>query len=126
MKLDKRQITALASKFQYEINTNIDKYNKENKSKQLEKFRSDYDKGVKLLENNKYLSEIDIIIGKGYSVSLNRGKSFEKYTSSYSFNNVINKKDEVRLSDIEQDIVLSTINSQSIEDIIKVLESKYK
>jgi len=126
MKLNKTQISALANKFYGEIKGDIDKKNKEVRLKSIEKFRPDYNKGVELLKDNDFLSQIHIKISKDYSVHLNRKDTFESYTKAYNFNYILDKKIEIKLSDIEQNIILATIDAQSIEDIMKTLKSKYK
>jgi len=126
MKLDKRQINALAQSFYKEIKSKLDKANKEKRSKQLEKFRADYDKGLELLKDNKYLSSININISSHSAVNLSRNKSFDNYTGNYSFNELLDKEVDIKLSDTERDIVLATIDSSSVDDIMKFLKNKYK
>jgi hypothetical protein len=126
MKLDKRQINALATSFYKEIKTKLNKTNKENYSKSLEKFRANYNKGVKILNTNKFIKELEICIGVNHYVDLKRNQSFENYTNAYSFRRMLEKDIDFNISDIEQDIVLATIDSGSIEDIMKVLKTKYK
>lgn len=125
MKLDKRQINALATNFYKEFKVKLDKTNKENKLKSLEKFRVDYNKGIKLLKDNKFLHSININIDQNNSVSLDKNKSFERYTNNYTFNDLLDENIKISISDIESDIILATIDSKSVEDIMKVLKSKY-
>lgn len=126
MKLDKRQISALADSFYKEIKPKIHKENEANRIKQLQKFKPDYEKGLKILQGNKFIKTISIDIGKNYQVELTRTKTFESYTGSYPFRYLIDDVKSIDKSDIERDIVLATIDSSSVDDIMKFLKNKYK
>lgn len=128
MKLNKQQIDALANKFHNELKENYDKINKAFRNEQLKKFKLDYEKGIKLLKDNSFLEAVNINISKDYAVQLYRKDSFDDYTSKYNFRNVI--KDLVRntpsISTITNDIILATIDSTSVDEIMKNLKQKYK
>lgn len=126
MKLDKKQINALAQSFYKEIQDKIEKANKDSREKQLEKFRPYYDKGIQILKNNKFIESIFINIGNGYSVELKSTNSFDEFTDDYSFDYVIKKRNNAIVSDIENDIILATIDAKSVDDITKILKNKYK
>jgi hypothetical protein len=127
MNLNKTQIDALSDKFYNEITSKNEESNKLKRDKQLEKFRPNYLKGIKLLKDNSWLSSIDINISKSESVTLNSEESFEDYTSSWEFNSLIKDIDsEISKSDIKNDIILATIDSTSVEEIMNSLNKKYK
>jgi len=128
MKLNKQQINALVNKFYNELTTEYNKINEVFKNEQLKKFKSDYEKGVKLLKNNSFLETININLSDLCVVQLCRKDSFDDYTGKYNFRHVI--KDIVRntpsMSTITNDIILATIDSTSVDEIMKNLKQKYK
>lgn len=126
MNLNKTQIQTLAAKFYNELKVKLDKENEVNFKLQIETFRSDYNKGIKILEKNSFIKEFDIVISKSHVAVLKRDMTFEQYSSNYSFRYVIKDKKEITQSEIQSDIILATIDSQSVEDIMKVLTNKYK
>jgi len=126
MNLNKTQIQALATKFYNEISAKIDKENAINFKSKLETFRADYNKGIKILDKNPFIKNIDINIDSTHIAELKRNMTFEHYSTNYNFKYVIKDKKEIKKSDIESDIILATIDSQSVEDIMKVLTNKYK
>ena len=126
MNLNKTQIEALTDKFYSEIK---DKYNEINSKKriaQLEKYRPNYEKGIKLLKENSWLTSIDITVKKDESVNLELNYSFEDYTNDYLFTRLLEDNKEISKNGIKNDIILATIDSTSIDDIMNTLKKKYK
>lgn len=129
MKLNKKQIETLAKKF---YNEAIEVYNKqklEEKLKQLEKYKPLYDKGIAVLNKNNFLASINISIpGKdSFEALLKRDFTFEEFISNYNFNYLVKSKlKSFSLNDIINDIVLATIDSSSVEDMMNTLKNKYK
>lgn len=128
MKLNKQQINALASKFYNELITEYNRVNEIFKKEQLKKFKPDYEKGVKLLKDNPFLNSININVSN-YAIQLSRKTSFENYINNYSFRTYLIKgieRDIPTKRDIENDIILATIDSTSVDEIMKILKQKYK
>ena len=127
MKLNKQQIHALASKFYNELITEYNKINEVFKNEQLKKFKPDYEKGIKLLKNNPFLNSINIDVSN-YAIQLGKKDSFEDYTDSYYFRNVIKdiKRNTPSKETIINDIILATIDSTCVDEIMEKLKQKYK
>lgn len=128
MKLNKQQINALASKFYDELITQYNKLNEVFRNEQLKKFKPDYEKGIKLLKDNPFLNSININVSN-YAIQLSRKTSFENYINNYSFRTYLIKgieRDIPTKRDIENDIILATIDSTSVDEIMKTLKQKYK
>lgn len=127
MKLNKTQINALAVSFKKEIDIKLEKEYLKAQELQMKSFCCLYDKGIKLLKDNNFLSEITINISKkrNGNVCLNRKNTLKSWINNWGFKQLL-ETDSISIKDIEQDIILATIDSQSIEDIMKVLKNKYK
>ena len=130
MKLNNQQITALAGKFYSELVEKTEKIKKEERTKLTEQFRANYNKGIKLLEKNDFVDNINISISKSKTATLTRNKSFESYINDWSIKNHLNEQigvgKEPSVSNIKEDIILATIDTSSVEEIMKVLKEKYK
>ena len=128
MKLNKQQLNALAKEYYNELKENYNKINKVFKEEQLKKFKPDYEKGIRLIKNNSFLESIEINISDKYCVKLDRNDNFNDYISKYNFRNVIKNIERNIPSEetIINDIILSTINSTSVDEIMKNLKNKYK
>lgn len=128
MKLTKNQIDALANKFYNEIKIELDKKHQIEKDKKLEQYREVYDKSIKILKDNNFINNISINlkIGKNtHNISLYPKYTFNDFTDNYTFNRLC-KDNEISISQIKEDIILATIDSASLDDIMKKLSIKYK
>lgn len=128
MKLNKQQINALANKFHNELKSEYNKINEVFKNEQLKKFKPDYEKGIKLLKDNSFLEAININLSNSDAVQLCRKDTFDDYISKYNFKNVIKsiKRNIPCVETIINDIILATIDSTSVDEIMKTLKQKYK
>jgi hypothetical protein len=127
MKLNNNQINALASDFYKKLDDKYTEANQKARKLELEKFRSDYNKGIKVLKANPFINNLSIKISDSYTALLQINMSFEEYTKIRTFDNVIEtKKVSIGLESIKRDIILSTIDAKSLDDIIEKLEEKYK
>lgn len=128
MKLNKQQINALASKFYNELITQHNKLNEVFKEEQLKKFKPDYEKGIKLLKNNLFLKSIYIEISNDYSAELKKDYTFKDFTDSYWIRNSLKdiERNIPSIETITNDIILATIDSTSVDEIMKNLKQKYK
>lgn len=129
-KLTNQQITALANKFYNEAKAKQELKN-ETKKKELQKeYKPLYDKGIQLLkDNSSLLYKIHIYVNKTDCVGLQINDKFDNWVDNWTINALIkNKLKEKTLSvdTIKEDIVLATIDSNSIEDIMNILNKKYK
>jgi len=128
MKLNKQQINALASKFYNEFITEYDKVNEVFKNEQLKKFKPDYEKGIKLLKNNAWLNSININISETYVAQLDKNNTFEDFSNNYRFKYILKNitRKIPSIAEITSDIILATIDSTSVDEIMKNLKQKYK
>ena len=128
MKLNKQQIEALASKFYNELITQYNKLNEVFRNEQLKKFKPDYEKGIKLLKNNSFLQSIHIKINDTGLVELKINNTFKDFTNHYWFRNSIKniERNIPSKETITNDIILATIDSTSVDEIMKNLKQKYK
>ncbi len=128
MKLNKQQINALASKFYNELKEDYNKVNNVFKEEQLKKFKPDYEKGIKLLKNNLFLKSIDIEIPDDKSAELKKDYTFKDFTDSYWVRNSLKdiERNIPSIETITNDIILATIDSTSVDEIMKNLKQKYK
>ena len=80
------------------------------------------------MKTNIWLTSISIDITNDYSAELRNNDSFEDYTDSYYFRNVIKdiKRNIPTKETIINDIILATIDSTSVDEIMKTLKQKYK
>ena len=80
------------------------------------------------MKTNIWLTSISINITNDYSAELRNNDSFEDYTDSYYFRNVIKdiKRNIPTKETIINDIILATIDSTSVDEIMKTLKQKYK
>lgn len=127
MKLNNQQINALASKFFCELKEKYNEINEISRAEQVEKFRSNYNKGIDILNNNKFLASVEITISDDYSITLNRNESFEEYLDCYRIRDLVKRKQvPVTIDTLKNDIILATIDTSSIDEIMEVLVKKYK
>jgi hypothetical protein len=126
MKLNNTQINALASKFHDEIEEIINEKNKIDKEKQLEQYRPNYQKAINLLKENKWLDSVKIKLTKHSTIDVKLKDSFEDFTDSWAFRTMLKTKYKVpELQDIKNDIIIATIDTSSVEEIIEQLKEKY-
>jgi len=128
MKLNKQQIEALASKFYNELKEDYNRVNNVFRNEQLKKFKPDYEKGIKLLKNNLFLKSIDIEIPDDKSAELKKDYTFKDFTDSYWVRNSLKdiERNIPSIETITNDIILATIDSTSVDEIMKNLKQKYK
>lgn len=128
MKLNKQQIEALASKFYNELITEYNKINEVFRNEQLKKFKPNYEKGIKLLKNNLFLKSIYIEIPNDDSAELKKDYTFKDFTDSYWIRNSLKdiERNIPSIETITNDIILATIDSTSVDEIMKNLKQKYK
>lgn len=128
MKLNKQQINALASKFYNELKEDYNRVNNVFRNEQLKKFKPDYEKGIKLLKNNLFLKSIYIEISNDYSAELKKDYTFKDFTDSYWVRNSLKdiERNIPSIETITNDIILATIDSTSVDEIMKNLKQKYK
>ena len=128
MKLTKNQIDALANKFYNDIKIELDKKQEFEKEKKLKQYKDVYNKGVKILKDNNFINciEVNCKIGKNtHPISLYAKSTFKEFTDNYIFKHLF-KDNEASIDKIKEDIILATIDSKSVDDIMKVLTNKYK
>jgi len=128
MKLNNQQINALASKFFNELQLLNFEQNKKRREIEIESYRKIYDKAFSLFKENKFLESITITITSEVSVGISRNTSFQKFTENYKFSALLKSKVTLKttVDDIKNDIILATIETSSIDEIMEVLTKKYK
>ena len=128
MKLNNQQINALASKFFNELQLLNFEKNKKAREVEIENYRKIYDKAFSLFKENKFLESICIIITNKVSIAMSRNTSFQKFTENYKFSALLKSKTTLKttVDDIKNDIILATIDTSSIDEIMEVLTKKYK
>jgi hypothetical protein len=126
IKLNKQQINALANTFRNEL------LEVENKKKEVEKeniykkYKPLFIKVKKILANNEEIDEIYVKLIKNNSSSINRKSDENNWISGYAMNNILKNKNIVTIDKIQNDIILATIDSISVDEIINSLKTKYK
>jgi hypothetical protein len=130
MKLNNAQIKALADKFYNEIKVKQDKKDEDAKLAKLNSFKPLYDRAIKILnENSDLIYNINVKVNNnGNIVSLRKSETFKQWIDNYQFRNLCSSSlsKKLTIENIKQDIILATIDSQSVEDIMKTLKTKYK
>jgi len=127
MKLNNTQINALASKFYEEIKEEIDEKNKVDREKQLEHYKPNYEKAINLLKENKWLDSIKIKLTKTSTIDVELKDTFEDFTDSWAFRTMLKTKYKVPdKQDIKNDIIIATIDTSSVDEIMEKLKEKYK
>jgi hypothetical protein len=127
MKLNKEQVSAIAYEFYSKLKEENDKLNKKLIKDQEEKFRPDYNKGIKLLEKNDWLDSVDISVAPGRSATVTKEKSFEKFLMDWDVQRLIETKGlDISLTDIKNSIVLATIEANNLDEVMEVLKNKFK
>jgi hypothetical protein len=128
MKLTGTQINALARSF-YE---KLEEKNKKEHSKKIEqeklKHKDLYNNCMSILKKNDFLKELNtnITFGKvSTSLTIRRNSTFNSIFDNYAFRNAF-EKNLPSIESIKQDIILATIDSKSVEDIMNSLNKKYK
>ncbi len=129
-KLTNQQITALANKFYNEAKEKQELKNEAKKKELQKEYKPLYDKGIQILKDNSTLiRQIDIILNKDNSIYLNLKQTFDQWVNNYTINTLIKnklKEKTLNVDTIKEDIVLATIDSNSVEDIMNILNKKYK
>jgi CTP:phosphocholine cytidylyltransferase-like protein len=128
MKLNNAQITALARKFKVELLENKKIIEKQEIEKYYKSKKPIFDSCIKLLQKNSFLTKVSVNLEKGYEGSINKDSKHDNWISTYSItNNILDLKIKIpELDELKTEIVLATIDSQSIEDILNILKTKYK
>lgn len=119
MKLDKQQIQALAEKISREINDSIANLNKEIKVKH----RSLVEKKLSLKEN-KSLGEYFTQISGSYERNGIVGYIVKKYQSDFDKLPVEDTR-KVSQDQIRTEIILETIESDDLKEIVAKIKAKY-
>lgn len=130
-KLTNQQITALANKFYNEAKAKQELKNEAKKKELQKEYKPLYDKGIQLLKDNSILiKSINVIVSKnGNTTSLSVKETFDKWVDCYQIRIEIKnklKEKTLNVDTIKEDIVLATIDSNSVEDIMNILNKKYK
>lgn len=126
MKLTKQQIHALANKFRSELVEAINKNQEAEKENIYKKYKPLFIKVKKILANTKEINEINIKLTKNRSSSITRQCEENNWISSYVMDDLLKKSSIPYIEDVTNDIILATIDAQSVEDIMKTLKQKYK
>jgi hypothetical protein len=127
MKLNNQQITALAEKFKAELIDNYNKLTIKEKEKIVLLYKPEFIAAKKILSKHSFINSITINLTKGYSASITKISTFDNWIGNYVLSNLCKTKNNFPLiEDIKNDIILATIDSASVEDIMKTLKQKYK
>lgn len=129
-KLTNQQITALANKFYNEAKAKQELKNEAKKKELQKEYKPLYDKGIQLLKDNSdLLYRVVINVGKEYTIGLQKNEKFDDWVDNYTIDRLIKdklKEKTLNVNTIKEDIVLATIDSNSVEDIMNILNKKYK
>jgi hypothetical protein len=128
MKLNNAQITALADKFRKELLENKTIVEKQEVEKYYKNKKPLFISCLKLLQKNTFLTKVTVSLEKNYEASVTKESKYNNWINSYNMiNNLINLKIVIpTIEEVKTDIILATIDAQSVEDIMKTLKSKYK
>lgn len=129
-KLTNQQITALANKFYNEAKAKQELKNEAKKKELQKEYKPLYDKGIQLLKDNSdLLHKVVINVGKEHTIGLQKNEKFDDWVDNYTIERLIKdklKEKTLNLDTIKEDVVLATIDSNSVEDIMNILNKKYK
>lgn len=129
-KLTNQQITALANKFYNEAKAKQELKNEAKKKEFQKEYKPLYDKGMDFLKNNSdLLYKVVINVGKGHTIGLQKNEKFDDWVDNWTIERLIKdklKEKTLNVDTIKEDIVLATIDSNSVEDIMNILNKKYK
>lgn len=128
MKLNNQQITALADKFRQELIKNKEVFEKEEIEKYYLSKKLLFNASIKILEKNPFLNKVEVKLEKGYSNSINKDSKYNNWISTYNMaNNLLGLKISVpTIEELKTNIVLATIESDSVEEIMGILKTKFK
>jgi len=129
MKLTKQQIDALASKVYQELSAKISKENDILRVKEKEKYKPLYEKTIKHLKENPFISSVYVKLDKSYiSGAIKINTSFNEFSNNWTLNKLLESKlkKNILLDDIRRDITIATISSENLQDIENILKKKYK
>ena len=127
IKLNKQQINALANKFYNEKKNDIDKLNKEALNKSIVEYKPLFEKAQKVLKQNDFLRSVEVKLNNGYDTAITSSTTFKTFSEKWDVINSFKPKTiKLSLNNIENDIILATIDSISVDEIINSLKTKYK
>jgi hypothetical protein len=127
MNLNKTQIEALADSFRTTLLVNRKAVIDKEKEKIILKYKSLFEKSIELLKNNKFITQVRVNLDKGYTTEINLEDTLANFISDYTLNNLVKTDIEIpTLSSLKNDIILATIDSTSVEEIMNTLKLKYK
>lgn len=130
MKLNNTQINALAQSFRNELIENREEKINKLREEKLKSFKTDFDKAQDILKRYSFLTEVSYYLnGKNYEVTVKRTNTFKSFSESWTVNNFLRDIIKSKIPDlntIKNEIILSTIDASSVEDIMKNLKKKFK